>query len=87
MTWADGKQVLVERLLNLFDASILVDGEVVLWEDKSPGAEYAARLWASTKPGMSVEVVDHKDLDMQVTRILQRGQTCILVYRNNEVQP
>lgn len=71
----------VERMFTLFDAAQLTGAEIVLWEEESPGAEYAARLWASPKAEMHIDVRTHIDLDIHALRVVRHGKTFITVYR------
>jgi len=73
----------IDQLFGLFDAMAPLSAEVTLWEEDNPGADYAARLWASSKPGYSVLDVHHDAMKLHVTRICKDGCTRILVYRND----
>jgi hypothetical protein len=71
----------VDALLALFDALHAIgNGDVTLFEDDVPGAEYAVRLWASTKPDYSVVVYNY-DGAGDVVRVIRGHQTFCAIHR------
>jgi hypothetical protein len=80
-TLARGHQVPIERLLNLFDALNVVDAEVVIFEEDIPGAEYAARLWASSRPVITLEVDNIEGTSAQVVNLRKGHRRFISIHR------
>lgn len=81
---------MVAKLLALFDAAFLIaDVNLALFEEEAPGAEYAARLWASAK-GLRVEVrtndVDHHRNPFEVVHIRRGFKTLISIHRREPTQ-
>lgn len=75
----------VPTLLSLFDSLAKLErADVALFEEDVPGAEYAARLWASSKPGVSIKVARNDigdGMPFEVVRVVRGHQTLITIHR------
>jgi hypothetical protein len=79
----------VSKLIGLFDAADCVECDVTLFEHESPGAEYAARLWASTRNyriEISTQLGDDDKIPFQVVYVLKGARTLIRIHRK-DVRP
>lgn len=74
----------VDPLIALFDAADRFVTMVTLFEDLTPGAEYAVRLWASTRPNVSIRVASYVNADgstFEVVHVDKGYQTFISIHR------